>query len=40
MKYFKDSKLIIEALVLLAIIGGTYLFFKILAILMIKEVFV
>lgn len=40
MKYFKDSKLIIEALVLLAIIGGTYWFFKILAILMIKEAFV
>lgn len=40
MKYFKDSDLIIEALVLMGIIAGTYWFFKILAILMIKEVFV
>ena len=40
MKYFKDSTLIIEALALMGIISGTYWFFKILAILMIKEVFV
>lgn len=40
MKYFKDSKLIIEALVLMGIIAGTYWFFKILAILMIKEVII
>lgn len=40
MKYFKDSKFIFEALVLMGIIAGTYWFFKILAILMIKEVFV
>jgi hypothetical protein len=39
MKYFKDSKLIIEALVLLAIIGGTYGVFRILAILMLKGYF-
>lgn len=39
MKYFKDSELIIEALVLSAIIGGTYWFFKILAILMERGVF-
>lgn len=40
MKYFKDSDLIIEALVLTGIIAGSYCFFKILAILMVKEVFV
>lgn len=40
MKYFKDSGLIVEALVLMGIIAGTYWFFKILAILMVKEVFV
>ena len=40
MKYFKDSALIIEALVLMGIIAGTYWFFKILSILMVKEVFV
>lgn len=40
MKYFKDSALIIEALVLMALIAGTYWFFRILAILMSKGVFV
>lgn len=40
MKYFKDSVLIIETLVLMALIAGTYWFFRILSILMIKEVFV
>lgn len=39
MKYFMDSELIIEALVLLAIIAGTYWFFKILVILMERGVF-
>lgn len=39
MKYFKDFNLIIEALVLLAIIAGTYWFFRILAILMERGVF-
>lgn len=39
MKYFKDSTLIIEALVLMGIIAGTYWFFKILAILMERGVF-
>jgi hypothetical protein len=40
MKYFKDSTFILEALALMSIIAGTYWFFKILAILMIKEVLV
>lgn len=40
MKYFKDFEFVVEALVLMGIIAGTYWFFKILAILMIKEVFV
>ena len=40
MKYFKDSEFVIEVFVLMALISGTYWFFRILAILMIKEVFV
>lgn len=39
MKYFKDSTLIIESLVLMALIVGTYWVFRILAILMAKGVF-
>lgn len=39
MKYFKDSTVILEALVLMGIIAGTYWFFRILAILMAKGVF-
>lgn len=39
MKYFKDSVLIIEALALMGIIAGTYWFFRILSILMVKGVF-
>lgn len=40
MKYFNDSKFVIEAFVLMGLIAGTYWFFRILAILMSKGVFV
>lgn len=39
MNYFKDSTFILEALVLMGIIAGTYWFFRILSILMVKGVF-
>ena len=40
MKYFKDSTFIFEALVLMGAISAVYWIFRILAILMVKEMFV
>lgn len=40
MKYFKESLFILEFLYLMGTIVGTYWFFRILAILMVKGVFV
>lgn len=39
MKYFNDFEFVIEAFVLMALIAGAYWFFRILAILMAKGVF-